>query len=94
MNGFFSRIVNGFTYIWYFSISDLRFFKADMLIRTAKSYTDYTGGANFYLPMSGTVEEFEDAFDRQMAIRGHQVSPRRESADSSGDAPGRHFGPD
>ena len=35
--------------IWYFSISDLRWSKGAMLIRTAKDFKDYTGGQNRYV---------------------------------------------
>lgn len=35
---------------WYFSISDVRFFREDKLLyRTAESYKDYTGGCNRYV---------------------------------------------
>lgn len=35
---------------WYFSISDVRFFRDErILYRTATSYKDYTGGANQYV---------------------------------------------
>jgi len=39
MSGFFT--VKG--QAWYFSISDLRWSKTTMLVRTAKDYKDYTG---------------------------------------------------
>jgi hypothetical protein len=42
--------------IWYFSISDVRWSKSKMLIRTATSYTDFTGGMNQYITME--PEEF------------------------------------
>jgi len=40
--------------VWYFSISDVRYFPEEtihngMLIRTAKDYKDYTGGQNQYI---------------------------------------------
>ena len=38
--------------IWYFRIEDLRWSKAQMLIRTAEHYKDYTGGMNQYIPLS------------------------------------------
>lgn len=39
--------------VYYFSQSDVRHFpKADLLIRTAKDFKDYTGGCNNYLPFS------------------------------------------
>lgn len=37
--------------IYYFSISDLRWSKGDMLIRTAKDFKDYTGGSNNFLDL-------------------------------------------
>jgi len=48
MSGFFTLL----PVIWYFSISDLRGFKDKMLIRTAQSYKDYTGGKNQYISLS------------------------------------------
>ena len=37
---------------YYFSISDVRFFKdCKVLYRTAKDYGDFTGGHNMYAPM-------------------------------------------
>ncbi len=48
----------------YFSISDVRHFPGDwhehILVRTAQSDTDYTGGPNGYT----TLAEFSDAADR------------------------------
>lgn len=35
--------------VWYFSLSDLRWSKDKLLIRTAKNYTDFTGGGNQYI---------------------------------------------
>ena len=46
--------------IWYFSISDLRWSKDRMLIRTANSYKDYCGGSNQYISLANA-----DEFDRQ-----------------------------
>jgi hypothetical protein len=49
-SGFFTA-PNG--QIYYFSASDIRHFQYDrLLIRTAKSYTDYTGGQNQYCGIS------------------------------------------
>jgi len=59
MSGFFT--VNG--QAWYFSISDIRWSKDKMLIRTAKSYKDYTGGMNQYASLC-SEEAFTDAFKR------------------------------
>lgn len=35
--------------IWYFNLSDLRWSKDKLLIRTATHYKDYTGGSNEYI---------------------------------------------
>ena len=35
--------------IWYFSIGDVRWNKNNMLIRTATSFEDYTGGRNQFI---------------------------------------------
>ena len=43
MSGFF-QMNSG--QIWYFRIEDVRWSKETMLIRTATSFTDYTGGYN------------------------------------------------
>lgn len=47
----------------YFSISDVRYFPptsggADLLIRTAKDYKDYTGGSNNYSSLS--IKEIQE----------------------------------
>lgn len=47
--------------IWYFSVSDLRSFKENMLVRTAGHYKDYTGGANQYAPLND-ADRFSSAF--------------------------------
>ena len=52
ISGFF-KLNNG--EIYYFSVSDLRWNKDMMLIRTAKDFKDYTGGSNDYLKLG---EEF------------------------------------
>ena len=47
-SGFFTVKSTG--KIYYFSISDVRFFPgSDLMIRTAVSYKDYTGGRNNYM---------------------------------------------
>ena len=48
--------------IWYFSIGDVRWFKEWMLLRTAKSFEDYTGGSNNEARMD-SVAEFTEDFD-------------------------------
>lgn len=65
MHGFFKD--GGKDQIWYFSISDLRGFKDNMLIRTAQHYKDFTGGQNQYLSLAS-----EDAFtaDFEVQVQG------------------------
>lgn len=41
--------------IFYFSLSDLRWFKDSLMIRTAKDFKDYTGGTNHNIKLN---EEF------------------------------------
>ena len=60
MSGFFTDRSGK---IWYFAVSDLRWSKDTMLIRTAKSYTDYTGGVNRYIPLEN-IEKFKTFFNR------------------------------
>ena len=60
MFGFF-RAKSG--QIFYFSISDLRWCKSDMLIRTAEHYKDYTGGSNQSACLT-SLADFEHDFDR------------------------------
>lgn len=64
MSGFFttSKVV-----IYYFSISDLRWSKGDMLIRTAEHYKDYTGGTNQSISLDNT-ERFHDEFARVIGL--------------------------
>jgi hypothetical protein len=62
MSGFFT--INN--QAWYFRIEDLRWSKDKMLIRTARSYKDYTGGHNQYASLKG---ETEFARDFQSATR-------------------------
>ena len=49
--------------IWYFSIGDVRWFKEWMLLRTAKSFEDYTGGSNNQVRL-GSEEQFTEDFER------------------------------
>jgi hypothetical protein len=59
MSGFFTLRGK----IWYFRIGDLRWSKDSMLIRTAESYSDYTGGSNGYVSLatySRFIKEFEN----------------------------------
>jgi hypothetical protein len=58
MSGFFT--VKG--QAWYFSISDIRWSKEKMLVRTAKDYKDYTGGRNLFVTLSPTDNHFEEEF--------------------------------
>lgn len=48
--------------IWYFSIGDLRhkFMDGAMLLRRAKSFEDYTGGANNFISTKSTDRFSED----------------------------------
>ena len=59
MSGFFRKENQAY----YFSIGDLRGFKDDMLIRTAKDFKDYTGGTNQSILLK-SVETFTDGFNR------------------------------
>lgn len=61
MSGFFKD--GGKDQIWYFSVSDVRWSKESMLIRTAQHYKDYTGGHNCFAPLS-SPERFIEAFER------------------------------
>lgn len=63
MSGFFTRLTNGVAQPWYFSISDVRWSKSQMLIRTANHYKDYTGGHNQYVSLTD-VEDFVDGLHR------------------------------
>ena len=42
--------------MWYFSISDLRWSKDQMLIRTAKHDKDWTGGSNQYVSLDSELD--------------------------------------
>lgn len=91
MSGFFTL---GNT-IWYFRIEDVRWSKDLMLLRTTKHYKDYTGGMNQYVSMmtdgDNFIQQFNGVTDRN-EIGNLQLT--HQVADSSGDAPGFHFGPD
>lgn len=41
--------------IYYFSISDLRWSKENILVRTAKHYKDWTGGSNQYVKIDEDI---------------------------------------
>ena len=44
--------------MFYFSLSDVRFFRmGKLLIRTASSYKDYSGGQNQYVSVNGDMFE-------------------------------------
>lgn len=60
MSGFFKRADGQW---FYFSISDLRWSKSDMLFRTAKHEKDFTGGANFFVAMNNGVDGFKPRFE-------------------------------
>lgn len=55
MSGFFTY--NG--KYFYISLSDFRSPINEMLIRTAKSYKDYTGGSNYYINIARFEEKLE-----------------------------------
>lgn len=59
MSGFFT--LNN--QIWYFRIEDLRWSKDNMLLRTAKSNKDYTGGQNQYVNLFDETR-FIESFHR------------------------------
>lgn len=59
ISGFF--VVDNQT--WYFRIEDIRWSKTDMLIRTAKSNKDYTGGRNQSIPLNKGITAFQMGFD-------------------------------
>jgi len=50
--------------IFYFSISDLRWFKDTMLVRTAKDFSDYTGGQNHNI----TLDNDQDFIKELLAV--------------------------
>jgi len=53
ISGFF-QLADG--RIWYFSLGDVRWGDGKLLVRTAKSFEDYTGGANNFLKLSDIAE--------------------------------------
>lgn len=53
--------------IYYFRIEDLRWAKDKMLIRTAKHYTDYSGGCNEFVSLN-SVKEFEQDFNYVLGL--------------------------
>lgn len=56
---------------WYFSLSDLRWSKDKLLIRTAKDYKDYSGGSNQYIVMQeGGAEHFRRDLQFITRIKG------------------------
>ncbi len=70
MSGFFQTSTGQ---IWYFSISDLRGFKNNMLIRTATSFRDFTGGRNQYISLCFGEETFAREFNS--VIQHSQLPP-------------------
>jgi hypothetical protein len=62
MSGFFTLSTSNVITIWYFSISDVRWSKENMLIRTANSYQDYTGGRNQYISLVDNEMSFKFDF--------------------------------
>lgn len=67
MSGFFTMGIQ----LWYFSISDLRGFKDNMLVRTAKHYKDFTGGTNQYIALNQGQTNFKLQF--HMLVGGTTV---------------------
>ena len=59
LTGFFQRKDGQ---IFYFSISDIRWSKDTMLVRTANSFQDFTGGMNQFVPL-GNVDCFKERFE-------------------------------
>ena len=55
IHGFFTRKLDG--QIFYFSFSDVRCGVDHLMIRTAKSYEDYTGGTNNNIRLDATFEK-------------------------------------
>jgi len=55
--------------IWYFNTGDVRWDKGNMLLRTAKSFEDYTGGSNNEARMD-SEKEFTEDFDRIVHFGG------------------------
>lgn len=58
ISGFFT--VNGQT--WWFRVEDIRWSKDRMLIRTAQSNRDYTGGTNQFIPLDQGEHAFLSKF--------------------------------
>ena len=55
MSGFFQTKSGQ---VWYFRIEDVRWSKDTMLIRTATSFADYTGGQNQYVSLNQGIDSF------------------------------------
>ena len=51
--------------IFYISISDLRWSKDSMLVRTAKDFKDYSGGSNRFVKLN---DDFERNFKSEIGI--------------------------
>jgi hypothetical protein len=58
--------------IWYFNTGDVRWDKGNMLLRTAKSFEDYTGGTNCFARMDSD-ETFIGDFDRIVPLFGGKI---------------------
>lgn len=59
MSGFFTARIGQ---VYYFSISDVRFFQRDpLLLRTAKDYEDYSGGSNQFIPLNDSFKDTLEA---------------------------------
>ena len=60
--GFF-KIANG--NIYYFSVGDVRWYKEEMLIRTATHFKDYTGGSNCFISLE-SEDDFISGLQREV----------------------------
>ena len=51
ISGFFTKGEQ----VWYFNFGDVRWSTGSLLYRTAKHYTDYTGGSNQYVDFTNNL---------------------------------------
>lgn len=65
MSGFFRSSTGQ---IWYFSVSDIRWSEDKMLIRSAKSFTDYSGGMNQYVSLTRGEDAFKERLIAVLAM--------------------------
>lgn len=62
LTGFFR--LNG--QIWYVSLSDVRYSKGTLLVRTAQSFKDYYGGQNLFVSLTDGADVFCQEFDKAL----------------------------